>query len=65
MKFAKRAVPVRIGSLRILLRRPEVTLIVAAAGYGLNYWAWLLVGPLGPQLGNHYGLDWHNGRCWV
>src|SRR4051812_12028181 len=57
--FAKRAVPVRISSSGILLHRPEVSLVIAATGYGLNYWAWLLVGPLGPRLGNQYGLNWH------
>jgi MFS transporter, NNP family, nitrate/nitrite transporter len=47
-----------MSSLKVL-HRPEVSLVIAAMGYGLNYWAWLLVGPLGPRLGNQYGLNWH------
>ncbi|MEV4517678.1 MFS transporter [Dactylosporangium sp. NPDC049525] len=32
------------------------TLAIAVTGYVLHYWTWMLVGPLGPQLGHRYGL---------
>ena len=42
--------------------RPVVALVIAAAGYGLNYWAWTLVGPLGPELADRFGLG---ASSWV
>jgi NNP family nitrate/nitrite transporter-like MFS transporter len=38
-------------------RRPASLGLIAAVGYGLNYWAWTLVGPLGPELVHRYGLS--------
>ncbi|WP_203845901.1 MFS transporter [Dactylosporangium siamense] len=37
--------------------RAAGTLAVAAAGYVLHYWTWMLIGPIGPQLAHRYGLD--------
>ncbi|MEU0556932.1 MFS transporter [Dactylosporangium sp. NPDC006015] len=37
--------------------RAGVTLAVAVTGYILHYWVWMLIGPLGPQLGYRFGLD--------
>src|SRR5436309_1232821 len=39
--------------------RPSTAVIasvIAAVGYGINYWAWTLVGPLGPELAHRYDL---------
>ncbi len=37
--------------------RAAWTLAVAVIGYVLHYWIWMLVGPMGPQLGHRYGLN--------
>ena len=36
---------------------PGVILALATLGFGLNFWAWGLLGPLGPHLTAEYGLD--------
>ncbi len=36
--------------------RPAVLLAMATIGFGLNFWAWSLLGPLGPHLSQRYGL---------
>jgi NNP family nitrate/nitrite transporter-like MFS transporter len=36
--------------------RAGVTLTVAVVGYMLHYWTWMLLGPVGPQLGYRFGL---------
>ncbi|MFF5229755.1 nitrate/nitrite transporter [Dactylosporangium sp. NPDC000521] len=34
-----------------------VTLALTVTGYVLHYWTWMLIGPMGPQLGYRFGLD--------
>ncbi|MET7422667.1 MFS transporter [Dactylosporangium sp. NPDC005555] len=36
--------------------RPGLTLTVAVAGYVLHYWTWVLIGPIGPPLGERFGM---------
>src|SRR6266550_3753876 len=41
------ALSMRSLSTRSWLGRPLVSLLVATVGYGLTFWAWTLIGPLG------------------
>jgi MFS transporter, NNP family, nitrate/nitrite transporter len=56
------------GQGRMLMRRADSargssksraawTLAIAVTGYVLHYWTWMLVGPIGPQLGFRHDVD--------
>lgn len=41
----------------IEVRRPSLMLIMATLGFALTFWAWALLGPLGPALRDQLGLS--------
>jgi NNP family nitrate/nitrite transporter-like MFS transporter len=38
-------------------RSAGLNLAVATVGFGLNFWAWALIGPLGPGIKERLGLS--------